>query len=174
MGRVRPVSIALALLFSPVLKQFLQRKTRMAKRRTESDIMALKAQEAKEYCIELLHELDARSRDPLSPGEVQLHELQYELKLKEAEAQDEQDRQAHELRLKELELDIEKERTRHAESTKLADEAKQHHAQIIQQVSESQEQLSIQLERATTRAQRQTANDGGGSSGKVTAHVAAD
>jgi hypothetical protein len=46
---------------------------------TESTIQALKAQEAKDLAIEFLHKLDAKARGPISPGELQLHELEYEV-----------------------------------------------------------------------------------------------
>lgn len=119
------------------------------KRRTESEIMALKSQEAKDYCLELIEALEQKSREPLSPGEVQLQELHFDLQLKEAEVQDNIARHQHEVRLKELELEIERERARHAENQKAADAVRQDYAQTIKQVSESQEMLSTQLERTT-------------------------
>lgn len=121
----------------------------MKRRKTESEIASLKSQEAKDYCVELLQELETRSQAPLSPGEMQLEELQFELKLKEAEAKDNREREAHEQRLKELELDIESERAKYAESAKRADEIRSQYTQKIQQVADAQEKLSIQLERAT-------------------------
>jgi hypothetical protein len=118
-------------------------------RHTEDEIPSLKAQEAKDYCIELLRELQALASGPISPGEAQLQELQFELKLKEAEADDNKQRHAHEQLLKELELQIEKEKTRQAESTSIADEARKRYAHVIQRVEEGQEKLGVQLERAT-------------------------
>jgi len=116
---------------------------------SESEVAGLKAQEAKDYCVELLRELEARTRGPISAGEVQLQELQFELKLKEAESHDTHLREEHILRLKELELEVEKEKTSHAEALKQVDEVRQRHAEVIHRVAESQEKLSIQLERAT-------------------------
>ena len=121
----------------------------MVTRRPESEIAGLKAQEAKDYCIELLQELERRSMDPLSPGEMQLEELQFELKLKEAEAEDNRQRELHEQRLKELELEIAGEKSRQAEANKRVDEVRQRHAEVIQQVANAQEKLSVQLERAS-------------------------
>ena len=73
---------------------------------TEAEIQALKSQEAKDLCIELLHKLEVRSEEPISAGEVQLQELQYELELKQAEADDNRQREAHLERIKGLELEI--------------------------------------------------------------------
>lgn len=116
---------------------------------TEHEIQSLKAQEAKDYCVELLRQLALRDGGPISPGEVQLQELQYELRLKEAEAKDNREREASEQRIKELELEIEQERSRLAEVAQQADGVRARYAEVIQQVSSSQEKLSIQLERAT-------------------------
>lgn len=115
----------------------------------ENEIQSLKAQEAKDYCIELLQQLAQRDGGPISPGEVQLQELQYELRLKEAESEDSRQREGSEQRIKELELEIEQERTRLAEATQQADSVRARHAEVIQQVSHSQEKLSVQLDRAT-------------------------
>jgi hypothetical protein len=116
---------------------------------TEHEIQTLKAQEAKDYCVELLRQLSLRDGGPISPGEVQLQELQYELRLKEAESEDSRQREASDLRIKELELEIERERTRLAETAQQAEAVRGHHAEVIGKVSSSQEQLSFQLERAT-------------------------
>ncbi len=116
---------------------------------TESEVQSLKAQEAKDYCIELMQQLAAREGGPISPGEVQLQELQYELALKEAEVEDNRLREAHETRLKELELEIERERAEHARAAKRADEQRATYAQVIEQVAQSQEKLSVALDRAT-------------------------
>ena len=116
---------------------------------SESEVQSLKAQEAKDYCIELMQLLNAREGGPISPGEVQLQELQFELELKEAEIEDNRQREAHELRLKELELEIERERAGHAQATQLADERRARYAQVIEQVAHSQEKLSVALDRAT-------------------------
>ena len=121
----------------------------MTQRKTESEVAALKAQEAKDYCVELLQELDARSQAPLSPGEMQLEELQFELKLREAEAEDNRRREQHEQKLKELELEIESEKAKQAASVKRADEVRSRYAETIRQVADAQEKLSMQLERAT-------------------------
>jgi len=116
---------------------------------TESEVQNLKAQEAKDYCIELMRRLSARTGGPISPGEVQLQELQFELSVKEAEAEDNRQREAHLERLKELELEIEREKAEAARAQKLADDRRERYAQIIGQVAQSQEKLSIQLDRAT-------------------------
>ncbi|MFK7818052.1 MAG: hypothetical protein AB8G99_05005 [Planctomycetaceae bacterium] len=115
----------------------------------EDEVMGLKAQEAKDYCIELLRELKTLTSGPISPGEAQLQELQYELKLKEAEAADNRQQEDHQRLLKELELQIEEQKTRQAQSKKSADEVRQRHVQVIQRVEENQDKLSVQLERAT-------------------------
>lgn len=116
---------------------------------SEADIQALKAQEAKDLCIDLLRKLNATKGGPISTGEVQLQELQYELKLKEAEAADRREQEQHEQRLAELQLEIEREKTRQLEAERNADGVRQEHVQIIQQVASSQEKLSAQLDRAT-------------------------
>lgn len=116
---------------------------------TESEVQNLKAQEAKDYCIQLMRQLVARQSGPISPGEVQLQELQYELALKEAEAEDNRQREAHLERLKALELEIEREKAEAAQAQKLADDRRERYAQMINQVAQSQEALSIQLDRST-------------------------
>jgi hypothetical protein len=116
---------------------------------TESEVQGLKAQEAKDYCVTLMRQLEARAEGPISPGEVQLQELQYELQLKQAEAEDNRQRQAHLERIKELELEIERERAEFAKAEKMAEEVRQQQVQVIQQVAESQEALSVTLDRAT-------------------------
>lgn len=115
----------------------------------ESEVQGLKAQEAKDYCLELMEQLNARMGGPISPGEVQLQELQFELRLREAEAEDNRLREEHERRIRELEFEIERERRNHAECERQADEVRARHAETIAQVAQSQEKLSIQLERAT-------------------------
>ncbi|MEZ6089365.1 MAG: hypothetical protein R3C05_15305 [Pirellulaceae bacterium] len=82
-----------------------------------------------------------------SPGEVQLQELQFELRLKEAEEHDNRRREEHEERIKEFELQIE--RRLYHEEVRRADEVRQRYAEVISQVAQSQEKLSIQLERKT-------------------------
>ncbi|QDT02908.1 hypothetical protein K227x_12870 [Rubripirellula lacrimiformis] len=116
---------------------------------SESEVQGLKAQEAKDYCVELMRQLTAREGGPISPGEVQLQELQYELQLKEAEAEDCRQRELHLERMKEFELEIEREKAEWAKANKFADERRQQYAKVIGQVSESQEKLSVQLDRAT-------------------------
>lgn len=116
---------------------------------SEADIQALKAQEAKDLCIDLMRKLKAKQGGPISPGEVQLEELQFELKLKEAQAEDNRQRELHEQKLAELELEIQREKTRQAEIERRADQVRQDQARIIQQVGASQESLSVQLDRAT-------------------------
>ncbi|TWU45590.1 hypothetical protein Q31b_07650 [Novipirellula aureliae] len=116
---------------------------------SESEVQGLKAQEAKDYCIELMRQLAAREGGPISPGEVQLQELQYELEVKEAEAEDNRQREAHLERMKELELEIEREKAEWAKAERLADDRRERYAKVISQVAESQEKLSVQLDRAT-------------------------
>jgi hypothetical protein len=116
---------------------------------TESDIQSLKAQEAKDVAIEFLRELEAMEAGLISPGEVQLRELEYSLQLRKAEAEDQRQRAAHEKQVKELELQIEKERTRWAEAESRANEIRQSHARVIERVEEATESLSTRLERAT-------------------------
>jgi hypothetical protein len=118
-------------------------------RYNESEVQGLKAQEAKDYCLELMEQLKAKEGGPISPGEVQLQELQFELRLKEAEAEDNRVREEHEVRIKELEFEIEQEKKNRIEATQKADEVRAIHAETIAQVAQSQEKLSIQLERAT-------------------------
>lgn len=119
------------------------------KKWTESDIQGLKAQEAKDVAIEFLRELEAMEAGLISPGEVQLRELEYSLQLRKAEAEDQRHRETHEKQVKELELQIEKERTRWAEAESRANEIRQSHARVIERVEEATESLSTQLERAT-------------------------
>jgi DNA repair exonuclease SbcCD ATPase subunit len=116
---------------------------------SESEVQALKAQEAKDYCLELMRLITARQEGPISPGEVQLEELRYELEVKEAEAEDHRQREAHLQRMKELELEIEHEKAEFAKAQILADERRERYAQVISQVAQSQEKLSVQLDRAT-------------------------
>lgn len=116
---------------------------------TEAEIQALKAQEAKDLAVEFLELLEAKDKGPISPGEVQLKELEFNLRLREAEIADRRQREAHEKRIKELELQIEQEKTRAAETEKTANEIRQSHARVIERVAEATESLSTQLERAT-------------------------
>jgi hypothetical protein len=116
---------------------------------TENDIQGLKAQEAKDLAIGLLKKLQAKDKAPISAGEVQVKELQYELRLREAEAEDNREREAHELRIAELQRQIEQERTRQAEAETRAEKVRAEHARLLQQVQVAEESLSIQLERAT-------------------------
>jgi len=116
---------------------------------SESEVQGLKAQEAKDYCVELMQQLTAKEGGPISPGEVQLQELQYELEVKEAEAEDNRQRESHLERMKQLELEIEHEKAEWAKAEKLADDRRERYARVIQQVAESQEKLSVQLDRAT-------------------------
>lgn len=116
---------------------------------SENEVQSLKAQEAKDYCLELMRLITAREEGPISPGEVQLEELRYELEVKEAEAEDNRQREAHLQRMKELELEIEREKAEFAKAQVLADERRERYAQVISQVAQSQEKLSVQLDRAT-------------------------
>ena len=116
---------------------------------SESEVQSLKAQEAKDYCLELMRLLTARQEGPISPGEVQLEELRYELEVKEAEAEDNRQREAHIERMRELELEIEHEKVELAKSQQLADQRREQYARVISQVAQSQEKLSVQLDRAT-------------------------
>lgn len=115
---------------------------------TETDIQALKAQEAKDLAVEFLHLLEAKDKGPISPGEVQLKELEFNLRLREAEIEDRRRRELHEKHIKELELQIEQEKTRAAEVEELANQVRQSHARVIERVAEATESLSTQLERA--------------------------
>jgi hypothetical protein len=121
----------------------------MAKNWTENDIQSLKAQEAKDLAVSFLHKLESKAQAPITPGQVQLKELEYELKLKEAEATDRRQHEEHVERTRQLELEIETEKRRHAEAEEQASEVRQQHAELLQRVQSSQEALSLQLERAT-------------------------
>lgn len=116
---------------------------------TEAEIQALKSQEAKDLAVEFLELLEAKEKGPISPGEVQLKELDFNLRLREAEIADRREREAHEKRIKELELQIEQEKTRAAEAEEMANQVRQTHARVIERVAEATESLSTQLERAT-------------------------
>ena len=116
---------------------------------TESDIQALKAQEAKDLAIEFMRQLEAKERGPISPGEVQIKELDFQVRLREAEIEDQRARENHERKIRELELQIEQERTRCAEAESRANQVREVHAQIIERVSAANESLSTQLERTT-------------------------
>lgn len=116
---------------------------------TEAEIQGLKAQEAKDLAVALLQELKARERGFISPGEVQLKELEYELKLKEAEFEDKRQREAHERRMRELELQLELQRTQQAEAKSQADRVREEHARLVEQVDGATESLSVRLMRTT-------------------------
>lgn len=68
---------------------------------TESEIQGLKAQEAKDLAVELLRKLETKEQGLISPGEVQMKELEYELRLREAENEDRRRRQTHDERVQE-------------------------------------------------------------------------
>ncbi len=116
---------------------------------TESDIQALKAQEAKDLAVEFLQKLEAKEKGPISPGEVQIKELDLALSLREAESEDNRLREAHERQIKQLELQIQQEETRHAETESRANQVRESFAHVVQRVNEASESLSTQLERAT-------------------------
>jgi len=116
---------------------------------TENDIQALKAQEAKDLAVELLHKLKAKEKGPISPGEVQIKELDLELRLREAENEDNRLREAHQERIKELELQIQQEKTRCGEAESQASRVRESFANVVERVDEANESLSTQLERAT-------------------------
>jgi hypothetical protein len=99
--------------------------------------------------VEFLTELEAKERAPITAGQVQLKELDFALRLKEAETEDNRLREAHEQKIKELELQIEREKAKQAEATRNADTLRHEHARLVEQVHEAQESLSVQLERAT-------------------------
>ena len=115
---------------------------------TEGDIQSLKAQEAKDLAMEMLEALLAKESGPMSPGEVQLKELEFHLRLKEAEGEDQRKREAHERQIKELEMKIEQERTRFVEAESRADTIRKSFADVIRRVDESGETLSAKMERA--------------------------
>jgi hypothetical protein len=116
---------------------------------TESEIQGLKAQEAKDLAIDLLEKLKVKDQGLISPGEVQLKELEYELRLREAENEDRRRCESHLQRIKELELQIEQEKTRAAEAEGHANQVRESHARVIERVATANEALSMQLERAT-------------------------
>ncbi|MEQ8788224.1 MAG: hypothetical protein RIC55_18085 [Pirellulaceae bacterium] len=115
---------------------------------TESEIQSLKAQEAKDLAVDLLHKLQVKDKAPISAGQVQLKELQYTLKVKEAEAEDNRLREAHAERIKQLELEIEQEKRKQVEAAEHADQARREFAELYERVQEAQESLSVQLETA--------------------------
>lgn len=115
---------------------------------TENEIQGLKSQEAKDLAIELLQQLQEKECGPISPGEVQLQELQYELKLKEAEAEDTRLQEAHQLQVKQLELQIEQEKAHVAEAESRAETVRAEHAALLDRVGTAEQSLSVQLERA--------------------------
>ncbi len=116
---------------------------------SESDIQALKAQEAKDLAVELLQKLEAKEKGPISSGEVQIKELDFELRLREAESEDRRCQEAHEQKIKELELQIHQEKTRCAEAESHANRVRDSFAHVLERVNEAGESLSTQLERAT-------------------------
>ena len=120
---------------------------------SEAEVQGLKSQEAKDLAIKLLQKLNTKTSAPISAGEVQLKELQYELKLKESEAEDNRIREAHEKQIKELELQIEAEKAKQAEAENRADAVREEHAQLVEQVQHARDSLSIQLEQATRETQ---------------------
>ena len=116
---------------------------------TESDIQALKAQEAKDLAVELLRKLEAKEKGPISPGEVQIKELDLELRLREAENEDNRLREAHQRQIKELELQIQQKKARCGEAESQASRVRESFAHVVERVNEANESLSTQLERAT-------------------------
>lgn len=116
---------------------------------TNSDINNLKSQDAKDLAIELQDRLLKKEKAPISAGEVQLRELEYELKLKEAAAEDARHREQHVERVKALELQIEQEKSRQLKAEKQAAKVQEKHAELVQAVDKAKESLSIQLEKAT-------------------------
>lgn len=77
-----------------------------------------------------------------------MRELEFNLRLREAENEDRRQREAHQRRIKELELQIEQEKTRAIEAEGRAEEVRQAHASLIERVAEAGQSLSTQLERA--------------------------
>jgi len=118
---------------------------------TENDIQSLKAQEAKDLAVELLQKLEAKEKGPISPGEVQIKELDFELGLREAENEDNRLREGHQRKIKELELQIQQEKTRCAEAESHANQVRESFAHVVERVEEASESLSTQLERATRK-----------------------
>ncbi|MDM4017549.1 hypothetical protein [Roseiconus lacunae] len=116
---------------------------------TETDIQSLKAQEAKDLAVELLHALDTKEQGPISPGEVQMLELEFELKLRQAEKEDAQQQREHERELRQLELELEKYRAQTAESNSAADAVRQELKDVVDRIRSSEESLAINLERST-------------------------
>lgn len=116
---------------------------------TESQINSLKAQEAKDLAIRLQGKLKAKEMQPISPGEVQLRELEYELKLKEAESEDRRQREIHTARMRELELEIEENKSRQAEAEAKSAIVREEQAKLVDKVEGAKDSLSIQLEKAT-------------------------
>jgi len=116
---------------------------------SETDIQSLKAQEAKDLAVQLLHELQAKDKGFISPGEVQLKELEYELKLKEAEFEDKRQHEEHEERIRQLALQVEQERTAQAAARSRAEQVRQEHSRLVEQVENTTESLSVRLMRTT-------------------------
>jgi len=114
-----------------------------------NEINALKSQEAKDLAIDLQEQLLAKESAPITPGEVQLRELEYELKLKEAEADDARESERHQERIRELELQIQKEQSRQTEAANRAARIREEQALLAEKVMGAKESLSIQLETAT-------------------------
>jgi len=116
---------------------------------SEAEIQALKAQEAKDLAIELLHKLEIKGKGLISAGEVQIKELEFEISLREAENEDNRLREAHDRQIKELELQIQQEKTRLAEAESQADLVRESFAQVVERVKVADLSLSTKLERAT-------------------------
>lgn len=116
---------------------------------TEHQIQSLKAQEAKDLAIEFLELLKSKEQGPISPGEVQLRELECDLKVRQAEVEDEKLRRSHELQIRDLELQIEKEKAKAAESHSHASAVREELQALVDRVRNSEESLSLSLERAT-------------------------
>lgn len=116
---------------------------------TAHEINSLRSQEAKDLAIELQERLLKKEKAPISAGEVQLQELEYELKLKDAESDDARHREQHAERLRELELQIEEEKRKHVEAEERAAVVRQEQAKLAEAVGKAEEALSIKLEKAT-------------------------
>jgi hypothetical protein len=116
---------------------------------SEADIQSLKAQEAKDLAIKLLGDLQAKDKGFISPGEVQLKELEYELMLREAEFEDQRQHEEHEERIRQLELQLEQQRTAQAQAKSHAQSIREAHARLVEQVESTTESLSMRLMRST-------------------------
>ena len=116
---------------------------------TESDIQALKAQEAKDLAVELLQKLEAKEKGPISPGEVQIKELDFELEAARGRERGQASPRGSRAANQGTGAADPTGEDALAEAESHANEVRESFAHVVERVNEAGESLSTQLERAT-------------------------